>query len=294
MSDISCTYDGRRDEMLVDYLYDELDAAARRAFDAHLASCGTCRGELAELRAVRTELAEWAPPEPARVLAIAPSAAAPRRNVVWSALAEIPAWAQVAAAMLALAVAAGVANLQINYGAQGLTVRTGWLSVPDMNVGPTDGGTDPAGATARSASNSNGGPSFSSGAASDVGPSFSAAAGGSRSDAAPWAEELAALERDLRAEIEKAQLTRSAGAPARADDATLARVRAMIEASERNQRRELALRVAEVAREVQTQRVADLQRIQRSFAVLENSTSGAIFRQGRLLDNLAVRVSSGR
>jgi hypothetical protein len=234
------------------------------------------------LRAVRTELAEWTPPEPARVLTFGPPAAAPRRNVVWSALAEIPAWAQVAAAMLALAVAAGVANLQINYGAQGLTVRTGWSSVPDMNVGPTDGGTATGAGTARSASNF------------DAGPSLSAGAGGSRSDAAPWVEELAALERDLRAEIEKAQLTRSAGAPARADDATLARVRAMIEASERNQRRELALRVAEVAREVQTQRVADLQRIQRSFAVLENSTSGAIFRQGRLLDNLAVRVSGGR
>jgi len=68
-------------------------------------------------------------------------------------------------------------------------------------------------------------------------------------------------------------------------------VRALIEASEQNQRRELALRVAEIARDVQAQRTADLQRIQRTFTVLETNTAGEIVKQRQLWNNLAMRVS---
>jgi hypothetical protein len=76
------------------------------------------------------------------------------------------------------------------------------------------------------------------------------------------------------------------------DNAALLRqVRALIAASESNQRRELALRVAELGRDFQLVRNADLQRIQRSFTVLENQTGGAIVRQGQLLDKIATRVS---
>ena len=65
----------------------------------------------------------------------------------------------------------------------------------------------------------------------------------------------------------------------RSDAALLRRVRTLIDASESSQRRELALRVAEVARDVQAQRNADLQRIQRTFTVLENKTAGEIVKQ---------------
>ena len=41
---------------------------------------------------------------------------------------EIPAWAQAAAAVLLLGVAAGLANLDIRYDGEGLRVRTGWLA----------------------------------------------------------------------------------------------------------------------------------------------------------------------
>ena len=69
-----CQYDGERDQVLVAYLYEEIDAAERARFDAHLQTCAQCRGELSALRALRPALREWTPPEPASlppILAIA-------------------------------------------------------------------------------------------------------------------------------------------------------------------------------------------------------------------------------
>ena len=65
----------------------------------------------------------------------------------------------------------------------------------------------------------------------------------------------------------------------------------MIEASERNQRTELAFRVAEIARDVQAQRSADLQRVQTTFTVLENRTASEMVRQRTMLNNLATLAS---
>src|SRR4030095_2360604 len=59
----TCTYPNDRGEALVAYLYDDIDAAARSAFEAHLSSCTTCRHELDSLQGVRQQLAAWAPPE---------------------------------------------------------------------------------------------------------------------------------------------------------------------------------------------------------------------------------------
>ena len=112
---------------------------------------------------------------------------------------------------------------------------------------------------------------------------------------APWRADLAAVEQNLRAEVQTASLqVRSDADQSRADrsdEALLRRVRALVEASEQNQRRELALRVAEIARDVQAQRTADLQRIQRTFTVLETNTAGEIVKQRQLWNNLAMRVS---
>jgi hypothetical protein len=267
MNTTFCTYEGSRDEMIVAYLYEDIEPAARSAFESHIAGCAVCREEIAELRVMRTELARWAPPGPARVFTF-PASTAPRRSRVWSALAEIPAWAQVAAALLVLGIAAGIANVEVKYDRAGFAVRTGWMA------------TDAASAA---------GGSFSSGVTPDlkVGPTDASTA------AQPWRADLTALERQLRAELQtaKAEAVKRGGPEARSDADLLRRVRALIEESERNQRRELALRVAEVAREGQAQRIADLQRIQRGFNALENTTGGAILRQGVLLNNLAVKVS---
>ena len=51
-------------ELLVAFLYDEIDPSAKRTFEAHVASCAECRDEIAELRATRGQIALWTPPEP--------------------------------------------------------------------------------------------------------------------------------------------------------------------------------------------------------------------------------------
>src|SRR5205807_9486014 len=112
MTESLCNYPGDRDEALVTHLYDdgEADAMGRALFATHLARCAQCSEDLAALRGVRVQLARWAPPEPktmsGRQSAVAGPQPATRDPHWWR---EIPAWAQVAAALLFLGVSAGIA-----------------------------------------------------------------------------------------------------------------------------------------------------------------------------------------
>jgi hypothetical protein len=150
-----------------------------------------------------------------------------------------------------LGVAAGAANLDVSVSRDGVRMRTGWRT-------PAATSADGRVAAAPPASTS------------------------------PWRADLTALEQRLRNERRPEEL--AARRPGD-DEAVMRRVRALIQESERTQRNELALRVAEVARDVQAQRAADLQRIQYSLGVIENTTGVAMRRQGQLLNSLAVRVS---
>jgi anti-sigma factor RsiW len=262
MRDTACTLE-RRDEVLVAYLYDDLGPDERHSFAAHLSRCPACRTELDELRGVRSGLAEWTPPAPARVLTLAPPMAAPRGR--WAAMADLPAWAQVAAAMLVLGVAtglaAGIGNIDIRVDGTGVTLRGGWSAAPD------------------------------SPAEADALPLQAGAAGARDQTDAPWRAELAALETSLRAEVQNSNARRASADEAGGNAALVRQVRGFIAASETNQLRELALRVAELRRDFQVQRTADLERIQRNLIVLENTTGGAISQQRALLDRIAMRVS---
>ena len=68
------------------------------------------------------------------------------------------------------------------------------------------------------------------------------------------------------------------------------RVRAIIEESERRQERELALRVAEVVKDVNAQRQADLVKIDRSLGFIQSSTYGEQMKQRELV-NYLLKVS---
>jgi anti-sigma factor RsiW len=57
--------DERLREGMMDVLYGEADAEVRGRVEAHLASCAACREEMADLRALRRDLAAWRRP-PAR------------------------------------------------------------------------------------------------------------------------------------------------------------------------------------------------------------------------------------
>jgi hypothetical protein len=261
MIETMCTYPDR-DEWLVAYLYDDIEPAEWTAFDAHVAACGRCRRELAELRGVRSTLSAWAPPEPARATPSGEPRAPnhePRATSLWWH--DIPAWAQVAAALLVLGVSAGIANLDVHYDHGGLTVRTGWSKTSPQPVPVT---TQPA--------------------ARDV-----------QNISAPWRADLAALERQLRTEFHAVAPTSRAASATSAmssmSDAELRRrVGSILEASERRQERELALRVAELLKDVNAQRQADLVKIDRSLGYIQSNTYGEAMKQRELI-NYLVKVS---
>jgi hypothetical protein len=73
----------------------------------------------------------------------------------------------------------------------------------------------------------------------------------------------------------------------------LARVRTLIEESERRQQRELAWRTAQIMRDVDSQRLADLTQIQNSFGQIEGLT-GAEVREQRQMLNYLIRASEQR
>ncbi len=111
-------------ELLLGYIYDELTPSDRQGFERHLASCAECREEAGGLRGTRTHLMSWAPPEPDLGFQIVRSARpieAPARR--WRVA---PAWGLAAAAVLTLAASAGMANVEVKVGSDGIAMRTGW------------------------------------------------------------------------------------------------------------------------------------------------------------------------
>lgn len=266
MTDSSfCGYDGDREDALIACLYDDgTDGPERALFEAHLFTCASCREELAALRGVRSQLARWAPPEPAIGTIRNPPHAIgnPQSASAMPWWRQVPAWAQVAAALLFLGVSAAIANLDVRYDASGLNVRTGWMQTPaaaPLEGAPAGGGT---------------------------------AALTSTDAATPWRAELAALEQQLRTEMRSvrtaaAQPPAAMRAAAPMSDADLVkRVRALVDESEKRQQRELALRVAEVVRDVATQRQADLVKIDRTLGVVQNNLGVEVLRDRQRLDIL--------
>jgi hypothetical protein len=91
-------------ERLIGYVYDDCDAAERRAIEEHLEDCGTCRAEISGLRSVRQDLLAWdVPPHEAIWRPLAPAPVMP-----WYR--QVPAWAMAAAAgvMFLVGAAGGV------------------------------------------------------------------------------------------------------------------------------------------------------------------------------------------
>lgn len=252
MNEIACTYGDARDEVIVSYLYNELAVDERGAFERHLAACALCRGEVGALRDVRIELKQWSPPEPDFRVPLAPAASAPavaRRSSSWWP--DIPTWAQAAAAVLFLGAGAGMANLEISYGPQGLSVNTGWRH-----------------------------------AAAQLAPAPPTAAPVASERPAEWRAEMQALEQRLLSELASTK-------PAAAEP-TLRQVRGLVQESEQRQQREVALRLAEMARQVEDQRRADLVRIDRNLGIIQSRTGMEVMRTQQQMNSLAQRVSQQR
>ena len=261
MTDISCTYGDGRDEAIVALLYNETDgsAAERAGFEAHVQICARCRADLAALRGVRTQLAHWSPPEPIN----AQAGIGNSQSAWWR---QMPMWAQVAAALLFLGVSAGMANLDVRYDQNGLSVKTGWS---DRSSGSSRSG--------------------------EPGPSGRSAVAQAGAANAPWKADLTALESQLKKEIRAVPApasgssgpvrTVSAGSPLSDADVSR-RVRALVEESEKRQQRELALRIAELLRDVNAQRQADLVKIDRTLGVVQNNVGIEVMKNRQQINQM--------
>ena len=234
-------------EQLVSYLYDDVDGAERALFERHLRACAECRGELAAMRAVRADLVAWSPAQPDFGFRVVRESkvVAPGWRGWWT-----PAAGLAAAAVLVLAVAAAIARVEVRTGPDGLVVRTGWSTAAPASAGLTDAASAP-----------------------------DAAAPARRDVALPAdAGMLAGIERRLdalEAATRDSSAVRNASTQsARASDAELIRrVRSMLAQSETKQQGELALRIAQVIRDVDAQRVADLNRIQQGLGRIDASVT---------------------
>jgi anti-sigma factor RsiW len=222
-------------ELLIAYVYEDISDMDRVRFDRHLRECAACRAEIAAIRTVRQDLATWDPPQPNLDVRVTQG-----RRPSWRAW-WTPAFGLAAAAVLVLAAAAAVANVEVSYGQNGFAVRTGW-----------------------------------NGAAAPVANTPVDVAAGTR----------ASIERTTAADFDRRlrQLeAASHGSPVRevsvvpgarlSDTEMLHRVRDLLAQSESRQQQELALRIGQVIRDVEAQRVADLTRIQQGLGRIDAMTT---------------------
>ena len=112
--------------------------------------------------------------------------------------------------------------------------------------------------------------------------------GGGTPAAAPWRDQLRALEASLRRDLAPVPAAPQASAPNEA--AVLQQVRALIAASEARQQRELALGFAQLTQDMDQQRRADWARIHAGFGRLEGLTGAGVAQQREML-NYVMRVS---
>ena len=229
-------------DLLVGYLYDDLTPEQRLTFDAHLRGCAGCRQEVAALRATRGHLATWAPPEPDLGFQIVRHAVESRGKVLPFRSRWMPAFGFAAAAVLVLAVASAIANLEVRYDNGGLVVRTGWAQTEAAAV--QTAGTRDAAQPVMTTANA-------------VTADFSA------------------VEQRLRA-MEAALAAQPAGAARTADAELLRQVRAIVRDAELRQDAALNQRLLQVMQDAERQRRTDFAMLQQGSAQYQGITNARL------------------
>lgn len=242
-------------DALLNYLYEEGDPAERLRVARHLQGCAACSVAVLELQSVRGMLVDWTPPPVKLGFRIVQDRpeAATSQRIAWWRPTG-PGSMWAQAAAAVLLFAAGMAVSQLD-----LQYGNGVLTVRSRSAVP---------ATVASAG---------------VVPVAARQADIPLAPQASTDTDFAALEQELRNEL---------SGRADADD-ILRRVRAMIDQSEARQQRELALRLADVVRDFDAQRRADLLQVQQNFGQLEGQTGQEVAHQRELL-NYLVRASQTR
>lgn len=230
-------------DLLVGYVYDDISDMDRARFERHLRECAACRGEVSAMRGVRDDLATWVPPQPDLGFQIT-QARRPSLRAWWT-----PALGLAAAAVIVLAAALAVANVEVSYGANGFSVRTGWARGGDAGARVGEG----------------------------VGVGVREGVRGREDAVLPAAQitpaVLTAMDRRLTL-LETAIRSAARSSSQRASDSEiLRRVSDLLAQSESRQQQELALRIAQVIRDVDAQRLADLSRIQQGLGRIDAMTT---------------------
>jgi hypothetical protein len=246
---------------LVSYLYNDGSPEELTAIAAHVQTCAACTTELASLGGTRELISAWSPPPTELGLTLSASDALPVATAapvlaasVVPAVAEVPWWRQSTPVWMQAVAASAV-------------------FAAGMAIGTSGRDAAPAGNSAPSA----GQPSLTQSSVSR--------------------SELAQLEERLRAEL--ARLSKAAAAPVatpaqastRADDeALLKRVRALLSESEERQRGELALRTAQVLRDIEIQRKVDIATLQQNIGQIQGVTGVELRQQRELYNQLINRA----
>jgi hypothetical protein len=260
---------------LVSYLYNDGSPEELVAIATHVQACDACASELAALGDTREVLSAWSPPHTELGLTLsAPDAlpvAASVRTFEPAVAANVPWWRQSTPVWMQ-AVAATM------------------VFAAGMAIGTSGGGTAPA----------------PSGAVANATPAPSGQPAAVKSDTALKSDsvsrsELAALEQRLRDELARLAPA-SASTPASVqtapvqtatrieDEAFMKRVRALLTESEERQRGELALRTAQVMRDMEIQRRVDMATVQQDIDKIQGVTGAELKRQGELQNILINRV----
>jgi Putative zinc-finger len=233
-------------ELLVSFLYDELDSTEKASFRAHLASCADCRAELAGLRSTQSHLTAWAPPEPDlgfRIIRSAPQPApmpAPRFRMS-------PLWGLAAAAVLVLAAGAALANVEVQYG--GVVLRTGW-----NHTAPASAVNAPA----------------DQGAIAQV----------------DWKQQAQTLDQRLRQLEASVSAQSAAVRSNATDAEVLRRVSDMLDQSESRQQRVMATRVAQLTRDIDARRKVDLALIDQGLMRVQSTSGAEIRQSRDLMQRM--------
>lgn len=253
-----------RGDLLVSYIYDEISDRDRREVEAHLTMCGDCRAEVDGLRSTRGHLGLWAPPQPELGFRIVSGASAPAPVQALPRRRWVPAFGFAAAAVLVMAAAVSIANVEIRYdGTGGMTVRTGWGHAPEVQQAQAPAA--PGGAAAVPSS----------------------AAG---SEFAALNRRIAEIERVL-AQASTAPGVQNASVSPHSDTELLRQVRALVRDAEERQQRELGDRLLQVVTDFDRQRRLDLAQIQQGLGQMQGMTNAEIATQRDLMQQI-LRASS--
>jgi hypothetical protein len=244
-------------EHLVGYLYDELTATEKAAFETHIDECAECRQEVDVLRQTRHHLSSWSPPEPEVTFTVVQTkrAAEPARKPVrWVPF--VPQWGLAAAAVMVVAGAMAIANVEVRYEKDGsLVVRTGWSARPPA--------VEVTGATAQA-------------------DAFAAASEELRTALTVLQQRLQTVEQSFQ-QLQSAEQTRLAGAR---DAISTSDLRKILAEREGRFRTEMALHTEQIWKDFSAARVNDWARVQQAVGQVQGLTNRQLQQTRESIDSL--------